>query len=240
MAGSLYAQISPVYAQMDSDDDAPTRDNAVRIFIDCDRCDMNYIREEIPYINYVRDVKEAQVYLRETSQQTGSGGREYSYTFLGQDDFQGMNDTLIYASRPDDTRNYIRRQRTNMMKMGLMRYVARTPLVNDVVISLGVGVVIKQEVVDRWNNWVFRLQFRPSYEGEDSYKRLSLRNSVSASKITHDWKVEFDYNHSYSRTTYTFDNEEIKRYILRVYPASIEVFIWIWEFIQHLQGFHDL
>jgi hypothetical protein len=191
------------------------RDLAVRIFIDCDRCDMNYIREEIPYVNYVRDVKEAQVYLRETSQRTGSGGREYSFIFLGQENFQGMNDTLVYASRPDDTRDLVRRERTDMMKMGLMRYVARTPLATQVAINSTVpndGSISQQEVVDRWNNWVFRIQVRPSYEGEQSYKRLSFRNSVSATKITHEWKLDFDYDHNYSRTTYTYDDATFKRY----------------------------
>ncbi len=56
------------------------REDAVRIYIDCSRCDMNYIREEIPYVNYVRDVKEAQVYILETSETTGSGGRKYTFT----------------------------------------------------------------------------------------------------------------------------------------------------------------
>ncbi len=39
------------------------RINAMNVFLDCRSCDMNYIREELPYINYVRDVGEAQVYI---------------------------------------------------------------------------------------------------------------------------------------------------------------------------------
>jgi uncharacterized C2H2 Zn-finger protein len=74
------------------------RKDAVKIFIDCERCDMNHIRREIPYVNYVRDVKEAQLYLRETAQNTGSGGREYSYFFTGQMEFEGLTDTLVYSS----------------------------------------------------------------------------------------------------------------------------------------------
>ena len=42
------------------------RKSAANIFIDCSRCDMNYIRAEIPYVNYVRDVREADVYILET------------------------------------------------------------------------------------------------------------------------------------------------------------------------------
>ncbi len=30
-----------------------TRRAAVRIFLDCNDCDMNYTRQEIPYVNYV-------------------------------------------------------------------------------------------------------------------------------------------------------------------------------------------
>src|SRR5680860_557634 len=75
------------------------RKNAVKLFIDCDYCNMNYIRREIPYVNYVRDVKEAQLYLRETRQNTGSGGIEYSYFFAGQKEFEGLTDTLIYSTR---------------------------------------------------------------------------------------------------------------------------------------------
>ena len=60
------------------------RKDAVKIFIDCQHCDKNYIRQEIPYVNYVRDVKEAEVYILETRQSTGSGGSEYTFSFLGQ------------------------------------------------------------------------------------------------------------------------------------------------------------
>lgn len=39
------------------------RKDAVKLFIDCSYCDMNYIRQQIPYVNYVRDVKDAELYL---------------------------------------------------------------------------------------------------------------------------------------------------------------------------------
>jgi len=62
-------------AQEINTDTGSLRKNAVRLFIDCQRCDMDYIRREIPYVNYVRDVKEAQVYVLETRQSTGSGNQ---------------------------------------------------------------------------------------------------------------------------------------------------------------------
>ncbi|MBE3084790.1 MAG: hypothetical protein IMZ64_01065, partial [Bacteroidetes bacterium] len=143
-----------------------SRRAAVKIFLDCNECDMNYIRQEIPYINYVRDVREAQVYILETNQNTGSGGNQYTFTFQGQGTFKGMNDTLVFTSSPDQTSTIIREKRTNMLKMGLMRYVARTPLFNEIEISHNTGLE-QEEVVDRWNNWVFELSTEPQYEAEE-------------------------------------------------------------------------
>jgi hypothetical protein len=181
------------------------REHALRIFIDCARCDMNYIREEIPYVNYVRDVKEAQLYILETREMTGSGGRKYTYVFMGQEEYEGRYDTLYYSSRPDDTRDYQRIWRTQMIKMGVMPYVAKTPLYSEVLIDPTERV--EQEVVeDRWKNWVFELEAEPDFEGEESFRELELSSSVSATKITHDWKIELDFDQRYTRTKYTYDD----------------------------------
>ena len=179
------------------------RKNAVRLFIDCQNCDMDYIRREIPYVNYVRDVKEAQVYVLETRQSTGSGGSKYTFTFLGQEEFEGMNDTLVYASRPDDTRDHTREGRCQMFRMGLMRYVARTPIFEEVQIR-HTGSSGPEEVIDKWNYWVFELEARPRFELEESLKEMSFRNSVSAMKITPEWKIELDFDQQFTRTKYNF------------------------------------
>jgi hypothetical protein len=192
-------------AQVTEADSSIQREDGLRIFIDCARCDMNYIREEVPYVNYVRDVKEAQLYILETREQTGSGGNRYTYAFVGQQEYAGINDTLFYSSRPDDTRDYQRIWRTQMLKMGMMPYVAKTPLYSEVLID-PTDRVEREVAEDKWKNWVFELEAEPDFEGEESYKELELRNSVSASKITHDWKLELDFDYRYTRTKYTYDD----------------------------------
>lgn len=181
------------------------RKNAVRLFIDCRFCDMDYIRREIPYVNYVRDTEDAQVYILETRQSTGSGGSEYTFTFLGQKEFEGMNDTLVYASRPDDTRDHTREGRTQMLKMGLMRYVAKTPIFEEVQIR-HTGRSVPEEVIDKWNDWVFKLETRPRFELEESLKEITFRNSVSAVKITPEWKIEMNFYQRFTRTKYNFED----------------------------------
>lgn len=193
------------------------RNSAVKVFLDCRTCDMNYTREEIPYINYVRDVREAQIYINVTSQNAGSGGNQYTYTFAGQKEFAGLADTLVYTSSPDLTSSEIREKRTDLLKMGLMRYVARTPLFNE--IKIGHNSDLKaEEVVDKWKNWVFELQVNPRFDSEESYKRLNLSNSFTVSKITPKIKLEIDFDQSYNRqrfiqgsldTTYVRNSESV-------------------------------
>jgi hypothetical protein len=185
------------------------RKDAVRIFIDCQHCDMNYIRNEIPYVNYVRDVREAQLYILETRQSTGSGGMEYTFVFHGQQNFTGLNDTLVYVCRPDDTDDNIRRGRTDMLKMGLMRYVARTPIYRQIQISHR-GRGTEQEVVDRWNNWVFELATYPGFEGEESVKEFSFDNALRVSKVTKDWKLDFNLQQEMRNNKYHFEDTTYK------------------------------
>ena len=187
------------------------RSKALKVFIDCHHCDIDYIREQIPYVNYVRDVHEAELYILVTSQATGSGGREYSIFYQGLQRFKGMNDTLIYTSGPDATRDKIREERTNMIKMGIMRYVARTPLFSEVKITPSKGLE-KQEVKDIWNYWVFELQTEPQFDAEQSVKEISWDNSASAYKVTPDWKMEFEFNQSVDSRKYIYKDTTYLRF----------------------------
>ncbi len=194
-----------VKAQGSNDTMNTLRQGALKVFIDCHHCDMDFIRQQIPYVNYVRDVREADVYILETSQSTGSGGRQYTFSFQGAQRFQGINDTLTYNSRPDETRDKTREDRTKMIKMGLMRYVARTPLFTEVEINSKKGLET-QEVKDIWNNWVFELQSEPQLDNEESLKELSWDNSASAYKITPDWKIEFEFDQRFSKRKYIYED----------------------------------
>jgi hypothetical protein len=177
------------------------RKGALKFFLDCRSCDMNYTRQAIPYVNYVRDTREAEVYLLVTSQFAGSGGEQFTFTFEGQGKFKGLNDTLFYTSNPDETGSVKREKKTSLMKMGLMRYVARTPVFNEIEIKNNSGLE-QEEVVDKWNNWVFKLQTSPFFSAEESFKRLSFFNSIDITKITPELKLEIQLDQFNNRRKY--------------------------------------
>jgi hypothetical protein len=183
------------------------RRGALKFFLDCPSCDMNYTRQQIPYVNYVRDTHEAQVYLLITNQNAGSGGQQFTLTFQGQGEFKGMTDTLVYTSNPDESNTVVREKKTNLIKMGLMRYVARTPLFSEIEISNNSNLE-QEQVIDKWNNWVFELQTSPRFNAEESYNRLFFSNSINITKITPDIKLQIELDQSNNKQKFIEDGVE--------------------------------
>jgi hypothetical protein len=159
------------------------RKDALNVFMES----TDYIRKEIPYINYVRDIKDAGVYIISTNQNTGSGGKEYSYFFVGQHENAGMVDTLKFNAGPDETTDETRQKSVNTLKMGLMRYVAKTPLSKYMKISF--TEPLKSSVsTDKWDSWVFRSSIYGYLQGEQTRKEQYLSGSLSANRITENCK----------------------------------------------------
>jgi len=160
------------------------RKDALNVFMETS----DYIRKEIPYVNYVRDIKDAGVYIISTYQNTGSGGSERTYFLVGQLENAGMKDTISFVTSPDETQDQIRIKEVRTLKMGLMRYVAKTPLSKYMKISFSEPL---SETVssDKWNSWVYKASFSGWLDGQQSYKSTNLRGNISASRVTAKWKI---------------------------------------------------
>jgi hypothetical protein len=189
------------------------RKDALKLFIDCRSCDLNYTRQEVPFVNYVRDTREAEVYLLINNEGTGSGGTRFTFSFQGLGKYAGMNDTIIYTSNPDETGAIIREKKTHMIKMGLMRYVARTPLFDEVVIKNN-GEKKQTETDDKWNNWVFMLQTSPQFNAEETYNRISLYNSFEVSRVTPEFKLESEISYFNNRQKF-IEDEVVSEYLIK-------------------------
>jgi hypothetical protein len=56
---------------------------ALRVFLDCDECDDDYIRTETPWVAFVRDRTDADVHVLVTRIGTGAGGSRYTINLVG-------------------------------------------------------------------------------------------------------------------------------------------------------------
>ena len=182
---------------------------AAKIYIDCDWCDIEYIKTEITFVNYVRDRKEAQVHILITIQPTGSGGREYTLTFMGQLDYSGQDDILKYYSNKTDTDDEIRKGLVQTLKVGLMRYVAKTPISKRIAISL-LDQAKPTSVIDKWNFWVFSMSGRGYFNGQKSVIYNSIYGNFSVNRITPELKIRTSVAASHYLNKYDIEGESIK------------------------------
>lgn len=177
------------------------RKNALNIYMTAS----DYIRKEIPYVNYVRDIKDAGVYIISTNQRTGSGGYQFTYFLVGQNENAGMRDTISFVSSPDETQDETRIKEVRTLKMGLMRYVAKTPLSKYMKISFSEPL---SETVsgDKWNSWVFKTSIHGFLQKEKTYSDTYLSGNISAARITRDWKINLSANLNQNEEKYLIDD----------------------------------
>ncbi len=190
--------------EMSSQSDTLRKD-ALNVFMDAS----DYIRKEIPYLNYVRDIRDAGVYIITTYQRTGSGGMQYTYFLVGQHQFAGMRDTISFVTTPDETTEGRRQKEVNTLKMGLMRYVARTPLAKYMRISFSEPL---SETVssDKWNSWVFRSSLNGYLNGQKTYKSNYVSGSITASRITEDWKINMNARYYKNTSKFIIDENTVE------------------------------
>ncbi|MBN1819942.1 MAG: hypothetical protein JXR31_09440 [Prolixibacteraceae bacterium] len=181
------------------------RKDALKVYMDAN----DYIKREIPFINYVRDLKDAQIYIIDTQERSGSGGWVYTYFLEGQHEFNGMSDTVSVATLPDDSDDMRRQKQVSILKMALMRYVAKTPLSKH--INIVFTKPIQEEVTtDKWDSWVFRSRINGFMNGQKTLKSTNLFGSFSASRITKDWKLIFDLGYDYGLDKFEIEDDIIK------------------------------
>ena len=189
---------------------SPTGAEALRVFLDCGRrCDYDYLRREIVFVNYVRDRPDAQVHVIVTRENTGGGGNAWTLDFYGLEEFEGMDDQLIFYTTQDDTDDSERRALAQTLRLGLVRYAARTPLGQQLeVTQRAVGPAglrapsNAQPEDDPWNFWVFRTRFNMFFDAEEREDSKSFSGSFSANRTTDMWKMNIGVNTNYREDSF--------------------------------------
>ncbi|MCK5146712.1 hypothetical protein KAR48_08140 [bacterium] len=188
---------------------AQLREKALCVFLDISRRYESHFKRKITFVNYMRDRQQAQLYIMMTSQNTGSNGRRYTIVLYGQEKFVGENDTLIYHSRQSDTSEMTRDGLLKKLKLGLMKYVAKTPVAENIEISYKQDNAKPDDVRDRWNHWVFNIDVDTDVDGEESRQNHEIGSSFSADRVTDNWKMSFNINGDYEEDHYQMDSGDI-------------------------------
>jgi hypothetical protein len=179
------------------------------VFIDWEGADFDFIQKTIDFIEYAEDSGEVQINVRVTSTETETGGTEYTVLFTGQGDYEGDNDELRFSASQDKPENERQKELVDLIKMGLMRYVGKTPLSSRIAISL-MDKVEPTAVEDKWNFWVFSLSSDVYFSGEESYKMGMCSGSFSAIRITPELKIRLSMSAFFEKSDFTIEDEVYK------------------------------
>lgn len=183
-----------------------TRENALNVYIDCSFCDMSYLKENFPIINYVRDRKVADVHVLMTTIRTGSGGREITMEFIGQDKFYDLKDEIIFNLQPNYSKEALREGILHHLQLGLVPYILRTPFGDKLSLNVDEEIEIVDEG-DPWNYWVFSARSSGQTNLNANAKNYYYSGGFSIHRITDQVKYKTDGGFGYSeRISYVKDD----------------------------------
>lgn len=202
---ALFSSNPSLFAQAEQSGTNTPEGNRPKVFIDCETCDIASIQEQIKFVDHVQDMGEAQVVVLITTQETESGGTEYTLSFRGQKDFQGDDDTLRYEAEEEKEAT---KGLADTLKMGLMRYVGKTPVSDKISIRF-MDTVKPTDVEDKWNFWVFSLSGNTFLNGQQQMKSGMYFGSLSANRVTEELKIRMSVSAMYSKDSFLFDDFEI-------------------------------
>lgn len=182
------------------------------VYLDCPRCDYDFIRTELDYVNYVRDPEQADIHVFITSENTAGGGRECQFSFIGRRIFRGTEYTIKHYIEPNTTRDEQRKAINRFLTMGYASFMLQTPLAYNFIIAYSdsSGSPAKREREDPWDYWVFQSYLGGiSVELESNQERFNSRWGVFADRVTDDWKFRirpyFNYSTVFIRASETAD-----------------------------------
>ncbi|WP_373061745.1 hypothetical protein [Gemmatimonas sp.] len=222
-SGGAKAQTTVPPAQRTAPDTAQA--GAVRVYLDCQsaRCDFDFFRDQMRWVNFVRDRLVSDVLLLVTSLRTGSGGFEYTIAAIGQTGNRGRADTAVMFVAPNDADDVVRRQLARTFALLLGPYAARTPLASRLTLTYAAPSTASaspKSVKDPWDFWVYRVSVNGFGNGE---KRQSFVNgfaTTSANRVTQSLKVNLSANLGYDQSRFDLGDGKTFTNIQRNYGAN--------------------
>lgn len=186
---------------------APTR---LRVFLDCD-CFAQYMREEIEWVDFVRQPQDADVQVLSASNSTGGGGREVVLRFIGVGRLQGTDHELKSVTQTGETEDAQRRQMLRTMTIGLIWYVERAGLSAGLSIDVeGATAGRSQTTVadDPWKAWVFTISGGASIDKQESNQEWDWEIGASADRVTEKWILAMGFRAEMNKEKFRLDDDD--------------------------------
>ncbi|MDB5221745.1 MAG: hypothetical protein JWN83_412 [Chitinophagaceae bacterium] len=199
----------------------------LKVYLDCTQswlCDFDYVRSEMKMVTFVRDRFDADVHVMVNTQNSSSGGIQAQINFIGQKAFHNFSDTLTYFNDPTTTEDGQRKKLVQYLKLGLVRYISKTPAGSELQISYADKKkdTASTTQIDKWKSWVYQIGANGSLSGSQNYKQHSVYAYISADKETEKWKINFSLSANRDVQIYIQDTSRSK-FTRKEYYSDLQV-----------------
>ena len=198
----------------------------LRVYLDCFECFADYLRDQIKWVDFVRQPQDADVVLLTNSRGTGGGGTEYLLRFVGAGRFLGTDKELRAVSMTGDPEDVRRGGVLDAVIVGLLGYLATDGLPEGFEIAVRPRTVQEGDeppVRDPWNLWVFSIRGDVSFQAEETTREFEWSGRVSADRVTDRWKIAFGA--SLEKSTERFDLDEDDPFEVTRDSGEVEGFV---------------
>ena len=189
--------------------DAQEEADRLRVFLDCQGdCDTREFRTVITFVDWVLESGVADVHVIKTEQDTGAG-TQHIFDFIGRGALSGIDDRLTFTTSSTDTRDEVVRGMSRVLSAGLVRYMVHGGFARDLEIRAATGAAETRTLssaADPWNHWVFEVGFNVNAEGEELQNERQLGLDISANRTTPEWRIEFEVEGDFERSTVTLSD----------------------------------
>ena len=203
LAACLAVLVCTAQPAASQDVDAIEMPERLAVFLDCGFCDETFIRQEMTYVDYVRDREVADVHVLVTEQNTGAGGEAHTFRLIGRGSFGALNYSTVYTTNAGATAAETREGFLRTLQAALVPYLLQTTVGPR--LTVGVAPVAGPETgqasprEDRWNNWTVEVYADGSADFESRQESFDTRYGVYVNRVTEDWKIQlrpfFNYNY---------------------------------------------
>ncbi|WP_422084016.1 DUF481 domain-containing protein [Ulvibacterium sp.] len=189
----------------------------IKLFIEC-RCERSYIRQEINFVDHVRDQGLANINLFIYDIANGSGGRTYKLEFEGVGEYESTLVQRSYDTNVNMTADEVRNGLVTTIKSGLLPYIIQTDLADKVEYKITAeGLAQRQDIDfdDPWNNWIFEIYGEADLDRETSRNEFEYEVGFESDHVTENWRIRTDLqlnqaNAEFERNEETFTSERLR------------------------------
>lgn len=202
--------INSLSSQNDSlaTDTSLIRKDAPIIFLDCDVCDQQFYRQNINYVNFVRDRRLADVYILVTINQTGSGSTSYNLFLQGSKRFEGITDTVTYNAPANTASLDVKQGVLNSIKHGLLPFLLKTPLAEKITYEVATNGhnTDPEKIKDKWNFWTFNISTNGFSNGNSYSSNYGGSANISINRTTEKLRTETGGWYFYNKQKFKVDD----------------------------------